>query len=96
MAANKGDLSVKRIERLNRPGRYADGRGLYLQVVNANNRSWLLRYQRDGREHWMGLGACGRNVRFRQLRTCRERTLWQQRAISTHYRSAILAAASPQ
>src|SRR5262249_47913305 len=27
-----------------------------LQVVSASNRSWLLRYERSGRERWMGLG----------------------------------------
>ncbi len=50
-------LTAKRIERAcNKPGRYGDGHGLYLQVVNANNRSWLLRYERGGRERWLGLG----------------------------------------
>jgi integrase len=48
-------LSVKRIARLS-PGRYADGHGLYLQVTNQHNKSWLLRYQRGNREHWVGLG----------------------------------------
>lgn len=50
-------LTVKRVERLREPGRYLDGRGLYLQIISKTNRSWLLRYQRDGRERWMGLGA---------------------------------------
>ena len=49
-------LTVKRLERLTKPGRYGDGHGLYLQVVSRDNRSWLLRYERDGRERWMGLG----------------------------------------
>ena len=50
-------LTVKRVERLRVPGRYIDARGLYLQVLSKSNRSWLLRYQRDGRERWMGLGS---------------------------------------
>ena len=50
-------LTVKRVERLKQPGRYLDGRGLYLQVLSKSNRSWLLRFQRDGRERWMGLGS---------------------------------------
>jgi integrase len=29
---------------------------LYLQVISPSNRSWLLRYERHGRERWMGLG----------------------------------------
>ncbi|HLH98025.1 MAG TPA: integrase arm-type DNA-binding domain-containing protein [Xanthobacteraceae bacterium] len=49
-------LTVKKIERLKQPGRYADGHGLYLQVMSATNRSWLLRYERNGRERWLGLG----------------------------------------
>jgi integrase len=53
----KGQLSVKKLERLHDPGRYGDGHGLYLQVVSETNRSWLFRYERDGRERWLGLGA---------------------------------------
>ena len=49
-------LSVKKIERLKSPGRFADGHGLYLQVMSATNRSWLFRYVKAGRERWMGLG----------------------------------------
>jgi integrase len=53
-------LSATRVESLKRsPGRYLDGgdnKGLYLQVT-PGGASWLLRYERDGRERWMGLGA---------------------------------------
>jgi hypothetical protein len=49
-------LTVKRVERLREPGRYSDGGNLYLQVTNADNRSWVFRYERDGRERAMGLG----------------------------------------
>ena len=49
-------LTAKKVEKLKRPGRYGDGHGLYLQVVNPRNRSWLLRFERNGRERWMGLG----------------------------------------
>ena len=49
-------LTAKKVERVTAPGRYHDGHGLYLQVVNANNKSWLLRYERGGRERWYGLG----------------------------------------
>ncbi|MBN9003205.1 MAG: DUF4102 domain-containing protein, partial [Rhizobiales bacterium] len=52
-------LTVKRIEKLlNQPGRYGDEHvGLYLQVRSHTNASWLFRYQRNGRERWMGLGS---------------------------------------
>jgi integrase len=36
---------------------YADGGGLYLQVTSPEARSWVYRYGRDGREHYMGLGS---------------------------------------
>src|SRR5262249_49533525 len=49
----------KAVERLSEPGRYHDGgrhRGLYLQVSPSGVKSWLLRYQLNKAEHWMGLG----------------------------------------
>jgi integrase len=49
-------LTVKQIAKLTEPGRYGDGHGLYLQVMSPTNRSWLLRFERGGRERWMGLG----------------------------------------
>lgn len=59
-------LTAKRIARA-KPGkrksdgepvgrRYGDGNGLYLQVNKDGVKSWLLRYERDGRERFMGLG----------------------------------------
>lgn len=49
-------LTVKGIAKLNQPGRYGDGHGLVLQIARSGVKSWLFRYQRDGRERWMGLG----------------------------------------
>jgi hypothetical protein len=57
-------LTIKRVARLlNAPGRHFDGAGLYLQVPEPgkkaprkNRASWLLRYERDGVERYMGLG----------------------------------------
>jgi integrase len=49
-------LTQKRIEKLNTPGRYSDGHGLYLQVQSRTNKSWLFRYTFNGRERFMGLG----------------------------------------
>jgi integrase len=52
-------LTAKRLERLRTPGRYRDGgqRGLYLQVTSPSNRSWIFRFERDGKEFAMGLGS---------------------------------------
>ena len=49
-------LTALQVERLTKPGYYGDGLGLYLQI-NANGRkSWIFRYERLGRERYMGLG----------------------------------------
>jgi integrase len=56
MAEADVGLTVKRVERLRQPGRYSDGKNLYLQVINADNRSWVFRYERGGIERAMGLG----------------------------------------
>jgi integrase len=51
------NLTAKRVLKvLKHPGRYGDGHGLTLVVKGPNNASWSLRYQRDGVEHWHGLG----------------------------------------
>jgi integrase len=36
------------------PGFHADGQGLYLQIKRG--RSWLYRYELNGKQHWVGLG----------------------------------------
>jgi integrase len=54
-------LSAKFVETVTKPGRYADGGGLYLQVSKAKDgvtKSWLFRYMRGGStSRAMGLGA---------------------------------------
>jgi integrase len=52
-------LTARKVERETRPGRYHDAevRGLYLQIGKTGGKSWLLRFERDGRERWHGLGA---------------------------------------
>ena len=56
-------LSLKKVERERRRGRYHDSRGLYLQISRKGAKSWIFRWERsvlqtDGsrkrREHWMG------------------------------------------
>ena len=52
-------LTAKRIERTKTPGRYRCGlvRGLYLQISDNCAKSWVLRYERHGKERMMGLGS---------------------------------------
>lgn len=40
-----------------KPGRHADGRGLYLVVRNSGSRAWVLRTQVEGKRQDLGLGA---------------------------------------
>ncbi len=51
-------LTVKRIAKLKTPGRYREGTipGLCLQITDTGVKSWLLRFERFGRERWHGLG----------------------------------------
>ena len=60
-------LTIKQIAKLTEPGRYGDGKGLYLQIskrvdqdeaqVVSTGRSWILRYEKAGHERSMGLGS---------------------------------------
>lgn len=47
-------LFAKSVEK---PGRYADERGLFLRVSASGSKSWVLRYQLNKRRHDLGLGA---------------------------------------
>jgi integrase len=49
-------LNARQVATLKAPGRYGDGQGLCLQITKRGVKSWLLRYERNGRERWMGLG----------------------------------------
>jgi integrase len=53
-ATNK--LTQIKIVKTTKPGLYADGGGLYLQVTKAGVKSWLFRYMRAGKARGMGLG----------------------------------------
>ena len=52
-----GKLSALKVKALTSPGRYGDGGGLWLQVRDADHRSWLFRYAIAGKARQMGLGA---------------------------------------
>lgn len=55
MAKAQG-LSDSEIKTLG-PGKYHDGRGLYLVVRSATARNWSFRYMRDGKAREVGLGS---------------------------------------
>lgn len=49
-------LEPSQVSKLDRPGYYADGDNLYLQVRRGGTKSWILRYAFNGKEREMGLG----------------------------------------
>jgi integrase len=61
-------LSAMGAARATKPGRYADGGGLYLQVSQSGTRAWLFRFMRNGVARHMGLGSV-RDVSLAEART---------------------------
>jgi integrase len=49
-------IAVANLLKSGTTGRHRASKNLYLQVRGKNTGSWLLRYMRDGKAHWMGLG----------------------------------------
>jgi integrase len=56
MARRHERLSAKAVTHARKPGYYADGGGLYLQVSESGTKSWIFRYALAGRAREMGLG----------------------------------------
>lgn len=60
MAKGIHRLTALQVEKAKKPGRFADGGGLYLQVTKGSDdrirRSWLVRYRLNGKTREMGLG----------------------------------------
>lgn len=50
-------LTPARIRTLSKPGRYADGNGLYLIVDSSGSKQWMLRTVVHGRRREIGLGG---------------------------------------
>jgi len=50
-------LSAKAVEKKSKPGYYADGGGLYLQVSSSGSKSWVFYYMLNRRRREMGLGS---------------------------------------
>src|SRR6516225_941103 len=73
-------LTAKKVERVTKPGRYRCGlvKGLLLQIAKGGARSWVLRYELNGAEHWMGLGSAAEFT----LKQARERALAARRLLA--------------
>ncbi|SFJ07956.1 Integrase [Pseudomonas guineae] len=57
MAKTIEKLNPKQVKNLSEPGTYEDGKGLRLVVKPAGSKSWVLRYQLQGKRREMGLGS---------------------------------------
>ena len=82
-------LSAVKVAGTKKPGFYADGDGLYLQVTDSGSRSWVFRFKAGGRTRDMGLGSLntvGTTMRMmlkftlpvQLFATVRSRELWNQ------------------
>ena len=66
-----GKLKALDVERETRPGKYADGDGLYLIVAGATSKNWSYRYWINGKERWHGLGSF-KDVSLKDARLARD------------------------
>jgi integrase len=69
-------LTPLKIKSLNKPGRYADGNGLYLVVDTSGAKRWLLRTMARGRRRDIGLGS----LRLVSLAEAREKAIEYRRS----------------
>jgi integrase len=62
-------LTDRKISSLTKPGRYADGGGLYLVITPSGTRNWSCLFTQYGKRREMGLGPAGPgNMSLRQAR----------------------------
>jgi integrase len=57
MARTVNQLTTTKVQKLEAPGMYPDGAGLYLQVTGADAKSWVFRYSLRGKAREMGVGS---------------------------------------
>jgi integrase len=50
-------LKSMQIKNLTKPGKYSDGNGLYLNIRSSGTKSWIYRYQINGKRKEIGLGS---------------------------------------
>jgi integrase len=73
-----GKLTAAEVAKLTKPGRYADGGGLYLQISKWGTKAWIFRYMIEGRARTMGLGDCSTFL----LKEARERARAQRQLLA--------------
>lgn len=78
-------LTAIKVAKVNEPGRYADGGGLYLNVRENGNKEWIFRYQLDGKRRNMGLGRYDKT----------KNTLSKARSIAAECRDLVTKGVDP-
>ena len=73
-------LTALQVESISKPGRHADGDGLYLRVDDKGNKSWLFRFQLNGKRTNVGLGSYDKKAH--SLSSARKASLEMKRLIS--------------
>ncbi|NQW11057.1 MAG: integrase arm-type DNA-binding domain-containing protein [Alphaproteobacteria bacterium] len=59
MPKRAAGLSARQVQTMKRPGMFADGNGLYLQITRSGGKTWVFRFTMDGKRRDMGLGSAG-------------------------------------
>jgi Arm domain-containing DNA-binding protein len=67
MTRQDNKLTALKVKALEKPGRYGDGLGLWLQVSEKGGKSWVFRYMLHGKTVHMGLGATQRKAELDAL-----------------------------
>ena len=78
MASVLNRLTALQIGRMTQKGYFADGGGLYLVIKSTGGKSWVFRYDRQGKRHEIGLGGL-KTVSLQTARTvareCRQQII---------------------
>lgn len=78
-----------------KPGRHADGGGLYLLVKPSGARSWVFRFMLNGKSRDLGLSRCPEAVAIMEKHGREELTLAQARDVAAIYRLKVKAGIDP-
>jgi hypothetical protein len=70
-------LTVKKVQSLSQPGKYGDGRNLWLIIGSTGRKRWEFRYTVAGKSREMGLGS----VEFMSLDEARDRAFELRRML---------------
>ena len=84
MSGARNRLTASRVKALAKPGRHADGGGLYLRIRPSGTRSWVYNYTIAGRRRDVGLGSAD------------DVSLVEARALAARCRDAKLAGRDPR